>query len=119
MATQELATAPTEAISFEEVKSLYPGEWVLIANPVREENGVDIVSGLLLDHSPDKRELAYKWRGNLTGYKTYTLHFVRPPGYVSRPLHLFERPWHAIWRRNTVFRPNPLPVEPSPAQPQF
>jgi hypothetical protein len=84
MATQDLAAAPTEAVSMDEIKKLYPGEWVLLANPVRAENGVDIVSGIPLDHSWDKRELAYRWRGNLTGYKTYTLKFVRPDGPVRK-----------------------------------
>ncbi len=67
-----------------EIKADYPGEWVLIGNPVRDENGVDIVLGILIDHSRDKRELAYRWRGNLAAYDKYTFKYIREPGTVRQ-----------------------------------
>ena len=54
------------AISIEEIKNQYPDEWVLVGNPqMREGNFVGAVSqkirsGIVIYHSKDKREIAYK-----------------------------------------------------------
>lgn len=55
-----------EILSIEQIKNQYPDEWVLIGNPkIREDNFVGplirkILSGVVLFHSKDKRELGYK-----------------------------------------------------------
>ncbi len=85
MATQDLAAVPTEAVSIAEIKAAYPGEWVLIAQPVWDESNLHILSGIPLYHSFDKREIAYLWRDKIKAYGKYTLHFVRPADYVVRP----------------------------------
>jgi len=82
----------------EEMKAAYPGEWVLIGDPVYDEDDLNVVSGILLDHSRDKRELAYRWRGNLTGYKTYTLKYVRE----DRPVRQYSRFIPLLTRRTRI-----------------
>lgn len=55
-----------KAISIDQIKSHYPDEWVLIGNPtMRDDNFVGavvqkIVNGVVIYHSKDKREIAYK-----------------------------------------------------------
>ena len=52
-----------EVLTIDEIKMQYPNEWVLIGNP--EHQGVTVLSGSLIFHSKDKREIAYSqinWR---------------------------------------------------------
>ncbi len=55
-----------QSLAIDEIKTLFPNEWVLVGNPqMREGNFVGsilqkIVSGVVLYHSKDKREIAYK-----------------------------------------------------------
>ncbi len=55
-----------EALSVEQIKLQYPDEWVLVGNPeMRKDNFVGAViqkmlSGVVIYHSKDKREIAYK-----------------------------------------------------------
>ena len=82
---QSDTTAAPQPLSISEIKSLFPGEWVLIGNPVMDEGDLNVLSGLVLCHSFDKREIAYLWRDKIKAYDKYTLYFVRPTNYVSRP----------------------------------
>ena len=45
--------------SIEDIKRSYPDEWILIGDPEEDEQGRDI-TGIVLYHSPDKRELSYR-----------------------------------------------------------
>jgi len=50
-------------MSIEEIKAAYPNEWVMLGNPVDDER-MNILSGDVLAHHPDKRTLlqnAPKW----------------------------------------------------------
>ncbi len=85
MLTNQAESIATEPVSMAEIKKLYPGEWVLIGNPVMDEGNLHVLSGIPLYHSFDKREIAYLWRDRIKAYDTYTLYFVRPANYVSRP----------------------------------
>ncbi len=73
MATQDLATAPTEAVGISEIKKLYPDEWVLIGNPVMDEGFFHVLSGIPIYHSKDKRELAYFGRDKVAAFNRYTV----------------------------------------------
>jgi hypothetical protein len=101
--TDQTPIPEPKELSMAEIKAAYPNEWVLIGNPVRDENGLQIISGILIDHSRDKRELAYRWRGNLAAYDKHTLYFVRPTDYVTpRFTPLMLRPWHAIFQKRKI-----------------
>ena len=60
-----------------EIKKLYPNEWVLIGNPVMDKGNLHVLSGILLTHSFDKREIAYGWREKVKAYDSFTLVFNR------------------------------------------
>jgi hypothetical protein len=52
-----------QVLSFEEIKRLFPDEWVLLGNPLIEQTKV--LSGIPIYHAPDKRDIAasgVKWR---------------------------------------------------------
>jgi len=52
-----------EALAYDQIKFLYPNEWVLLGNPVL--SGTKVLGGTVIFHSKDKREIAYKqinWR---------------------------------------------------------
>ena len=66
-----------EGVGIEEMKKNYPDEWILLGNPERAKNDIDILSGILLYHSPDKREVAYLGRPLTNGYERITLFFNR------------------------------------------
>jgi len=59
-----------------DIKKSYPDEWVLLGNPVSDEYDRTI-SGVVLYHSPDKRELAYRDKPLLKKYKKTALFFNR------------------------------------------
>ena len=65
-----------ERLCIEEIKRSYPDEWILIGDPEEDENGWD-VSGIVLYHSADKRELAYRDKPLLKNYKRKSLFFNR------------------------------------------
>jgi len=68
-----VATLPARR-SIDDIKKSYPDEWILVGDPEKDEYGMDILSGVVLYHSPDKRELAYRDKPLLKEYKK-TAHF--------------------------------------------
>lgn len=46
-------------IDYSIIISSFPNEWILLANPVVNDNN-EIIKGILLLHSKDKREICYK-----------------------------------------------------------
>ncbi len=55
-----------EVITIEQIRTIYPDQWVLVGNPKLSEPEINgsivskLVSGIVLFASKDKRELAYK-----------------------------------------------------------
>ncbi len=47
-------------LSMEQIKALFPNEWVLLGNP--EYQNMKILKGIVILHNKDKRELAYEAR---------------------------------------------------------
>jgi hypothetical protein len=60
-------------INIAEIKNLFPDEWVLLGNPQNDTNGIDVVSGMPLYHSKDKKEVCYIGRDKTEGYDKITL----------------------------------------------
>ena len=63
--------------SIEDIKTSYPDEWIVLGNPELDEYHSDFISGVVLYHSPDKRELAYRDKPLLKIYKQKALFFNR------------------------------------------
>lgn len=55
-----------EVLTLSQIKQKYPNEWILVGNPqMRNDDFVGpivrkLISGIVLYHSKDKRELGYK-----------------------------------------------------------
>ncbi len=60
-------------INISEIKNLFPDEWVLLGNPKNDINGIDVLSGIPLYHSKDKKEVCYIGRDKMEGYEKITL----------------------------------------------
>ena len=67
-----------EILSFDNIKMLYPNEWVLIGNPSLRNDEVEativsqLLGGIVIFHSKDKMELAYKGRELNKGFESVT-----------------------------------------------
>lgn len=63
----------TEVLPITEIKGLYPDEWVLLGNPVLDDSKNNVLSGIPLYHSKDKREVCYLGRDKTALYDKITL----------------------------------------------
>jgi hypothetical protein len=64
-------------VTIDEVKKSYPDEWILLGNPEINEQKQAILSGILLYHSPDKKEVCYLGRPLTKDYETTAMFFNR------------------------------------------
>jgi len=63
-------------ITISEIKNLYPNEWVLVGNPVMDSTKIDMLAGIPIYHSKDKKEVCYIGRDKITDFKKITLIFT-------------------------------------------
>lgn len=61
-------------MAFDELKKLYPNEWILLGNP--EMENTTILGGIVLYHSKDKKEVCYIGRDKTADYSTVTIAFA-------------------------------------------
>ena len=61
-------------VAFDELKKLYPNEWILLGNP--EMNNTSVLGGIVLYHSKDKKEVCYIGRDKTADYSTVTIAFA-------------------------------------------
>jgi len=71
--------------SIDDIKRSYPDEWIVLGNPEMNEYEMDILSGVVLYHSPDKRELAYRDKPLLKKYDQKLFFFNRVTPREKRP----------------------------------
>ena len=62
-----------ENTSIIEIKNLFPDEWVLLGNPTMDESQIDVISGVPIFHSKDKKEVCYLGRNMTDDFKTVTI----------------------------------------------
>jgi hypothetical protein len=60
-----------DLLKMEDIKKLYPDEWVLLGDPEIEQTKV--LGGIVLYHSKDKKEVCYLGREKATGYNKVTI----------------------------------------------
>ena len=65
-----------QAIEISDIKKLYPDEWVLLGNPIMDDSKLDVISGVPLYHSKDKKEVCYIGRDKTSDYNKITLIFT-------------------------------------------
>jgi hypothetical protein len=64
----------TTYVGFDELKKLYPDEWILLGNPEMENTSV--LGGVVLYHSKDKKEVCYIGRDKTADFSTVTVAFA-------------------------------------------
>jgi hypothetical protein len=62
-----------DLINITEIKALYPDEWVLLGNPFMDDSDIDVLSGIPLFHSKDKKEVCYIGRDKTSNFDKITL----------------------------------------------
>jgi len=60
-----------------DIKQSYPDEWILLGNPEIDEKSQTILSGVVLYHSPDKKEVSYLGKHKTSGFEKTALFFNR------------------------------------------
>ncbi len=60
-------------LNIADIKILYPDEWVLLGNPVMDDSKIDVLSGIPLFHSKDKKEVCYMGRDKTSNFDKITL----------------------------------------------
>ena len=60
-------------LNINDIKTLYPNEWVLLGNPKMDESKIDVVSGVPVYHSKDKKEVCYIGRDKTSEFDKITL----------------------------------------------
>ena len=65
-----------QAININDIRKLYPDEWVLLGNPLMDDSKLDVLSGVPLYHSKDKKEVCYIGRDKTSAYDKITLIFT-------------------------------------------
>jgi hypothetical protein len=66
-----------ERRTIDDIKKSYPDEWILVGDAEKDELDFEFRTGIVLYHSPDKRELAYRPKPLLKLVKTKTVFFNR------------------------------------------
>lgn len=59
-----------------DIKKLYPDEWVLVGNPILDDKKIDVLSGIPVYHSKDKKEVCYIGRDKTSAFDKITLIFT-------------------------------------------
>ena len=60
--------------NIDDLKQIYPDEWLLLGNPKLENTSV--MGGVVLFHSQDKKEVCYIGRDKITDIETVTIAFA-------------------------------------------
>ena len=73
-----------ELLLWDDIKSQYPDEWVVIGNPVFD--GMQLIRGTVLAHHPDKRVASIEGGERREGFKKFTLTYTgqNQSNYQSR-----------------------------------
>lgn len=64
----------TNFLTFDQVKQLYPDEWVLLGNP--EMKNTSVLGGVVVFHSKDKKEVCYIGRNKTAYFSKVTIAFA-------------------------------------------
>ena len=65
-----------QVLNISDIKQLYPNEWVLLGNPVMDDTKIDVISGIPIFHSKDKKEVCYIGRDKTSAFDKITLVFT-------------------------------------------
>ena len=61
-------------LTLADIKNRFPMEWVLLGDP--QTDGLDVLGGIVLYHSQDKKEVCYLGKDKIKPYAMSTLIFA-------------------------------------------
>jgi len=80
-----------QQLSINEIKEHYPDEWVLIGNPVMDDSKIDVLSGIPIFHSKDKKEVCFIGRDKTSDFNKITLIFTGAFKPIRKITGIFNR----------------------------
>jgi len=80
-----------QTLSIGDIIKLYPDEWVLVGNPVMDNSKIDVLSGIPIYHSKDKKEVCYIGRKKTSDFDKITLIFTDSFKPVRKITGIFNR----------------------------
>jgi hypothetical protein len=86
-----IASGVQNFIPYSKIKKLFPNEWVLIGNPEMDSDFLNIVAGIPVLHSKDKKEVCYLGREKVVEYQTFTLVFTGVVKTSRKIVSLYSR----------------------------
>ncbi len=60
-------------LNIADIKINFPNEWILLGNPIMDANKLNVLGGIPIYHSQDKKEVCYIGKDKTTGYDRITL----------------------------------------------
>ena len=80
-----------QILSIADIKRIYPDEWVLLGNPVMDDSKIDVLEGVPLFHSKDKKEVCYIGRDKTADFDKITLIYTGSFRPVRKITGIFNR----------------------------
>jgi len=80
-----------QLLSINDIKERYPDEWVLVGNPIMDESKIDVLSGIPIYHSKDKKEVCYIGRDKTSDFDKITLIFTGTFKPIRKITGIFNR----------------------------
>jgi len=80
-----------QILSIADIKRIYPDEWVLLGNPVMDDSKIDVLEGVPLFHSKDKKEVCYIGRNQTADFDKITLIYTGSFRPVRKITGIFNR----------------------------
>jgi hypothetical protein len=80
-----------ESLTISVIKILYPDEWVLLGNPIMDDSKIDVLEGIPIYHSKDKKEVCYIGRDKTLNFDKITLIYTGSFKPVRKITGIFNR----------------------------
>lgn len=80
-----------EIMKWTQIKKQYPNEWVLIANPELDTTRQQLISGIPIYHSKDKKEVCYIGRDKTSAYQKITIVYTGELSKQRKITGIFNR----------------------------
>ena len=80
-----------ESLTISVIKILYTDEWVLLGNPIMDDSKIDVLEGIPIYHSKDKKEVCYIGRDKTLNFDKITLIYTGSFKPVRKITGIFNR----------------------------
>lgn len=89
-----------QILSISDIKKLFPDEWVLVGNPVMDDAHLNVLSGIPIIHSKDKKEVYYLGRSHTPAYDTITIIYTG----TFKPMRKITGIFNSVKKRYTTLK---------------